>query len=73
LKFSWETDLDEVNTNVAVDVDEFARVHLDKLFAVIVSRDRALANTGFNKHSTMLDFATVCHFYFKRTKLLNLL
>ncbi|XP_061171657.1 uncharacterized protein LOC133181131 [Saccostrea echinata] len=57
-KFSWLTDLDEQNTNVAVDVDEFARVHVNKQRAVMVSRDRQLRDTEFDKHHTMFDFAT---------------
>ncbi|XP_062566573.1 uncharacterized protein LOC134228893 isoform X1 [Saccostrea cucullata] len=57
-KYSWMTDLDEQNTNVAVDVEEFARVHLNKQLAVLVSRDRQLSDADFDKHRTMFDFAT---------------
>lgn len=58
------TDLDEANTNVAVEVDEFARVHMNKQIAVLASRDRDLDNTGFDRHNTMFDFSTVCAFLF---------
>lgn len=58
------TDLDEANTNIEVDVDEFARVNTNRNVAVMISRDKALFDTEFNRHHTMFDFATVC-FYVK--------
>ncbi|XP_062566574.1 uncharacterized protein LOC134228893 isoform X2 [Saccostrea cucullata] len=56
-KYSWMTDLDEQNTNVAVDVEEFARVHMNKQMAILVSRDRQLSDADFDNHLTMFDFA----------------
>lgn len=54
------TDLDEANPNIEVDVDEFARVNIKRNVSVMVSRDRDLLDTEFNRHHTMFDFTTVC-------------